>query len=153
MITLKLVRNRYLGKCFTTCFARHLWTSFEFFTLRISVRLSDRSKVTQNKIISSCSIDSRSKKIQRCEVVHETKESSLQKYPTDSSLAQLAEHVTDDPEVVSSKCENDEIYCVLYNSRSVRWSDRNASDFLITKNPSVPLSKLDKFRWSSVLQI
>ena len=37
-----------------------------------------------------------------CEVVHETKESSLQKSPTDSSLAQLAEHETCDPEVVSS---------------------------------------------------
>ena len=37
-----------------------------------------------------------------CEVVHETKESSLQKFPTDSSLAQLAEHGTDDREVLSS---------------------------------------------------
>ena len=35
-------------------------------------------------------------------MVHETKESSLQKSPTDSSLAQLAEHGTCDPEVVSS---------------------------------------------------
>ena len=34
--------------------------------------------------------------------MHETKESSLQKSPTDSSLAQLAEHGTCDPEVVSS---------------------------------------------------
>ena len=35
-------------------------------------------------------------------MVHETKESSLQKSPTDSWLAQLSEHWTDDLEVVSS---------------------------------------------------
>ena len=35
-------------------------------------------------------------------MVHETKDSWLQKSPTDSSLAQLAEHGTDDLEVVSS---------------------------------------------------
>ena len=35
-------------------------------------------------------------------MVHETKESSLQTSSTDSSLAQLAEHETDDQEVVSS---------------------------------------------------
>ena len=35
-------------------------------------------------------------------MVHETKESSLQKSPTDSSLAQLTVHETDDQEVVGS---------------------------------------------------
>ena len=34
--------------------------------------------------------------------MHETKESSLQESPTDSSLAQLAEQETDDQEVVGS---------------------------------------------------
>ena len=34
-------------------------------------------------------------------MVHETKESSLQKSPTDSLLAQLSEHHTDDLEVMS----------------------------------------------------
>ena len=47
-------------------------------------------------------LDSRNKQSQTCEVVHETNESSLQKSPTDSSLAQLAEHETDDQEVVGS---------------------------------------------------
>ena len=35
-----------------------------------------------------------------CEVVHGTKESSLQKSPTDSLLTQLAEHGTNDLEVM-----------------------------------------------------
>ena len=35
-------------------------------------------------------------------MVHETKESSLQKSLTDSCLAQLSEHGTNGPEVVSS---------------------------------------------------
>ena len=35
-------------------------------------------------------------------MVHETKENSLQKSPTYSSLAQLAEHETDDQEVMGS---------------------------------------------------
>ena len=52
--------------------------------------------------IKSCSIDSRNKQSPTCEVVHETKESLFQKSPTDSSLAQLAKHGTDDLEVVSS---------------------------------------------------
>ena len=37
-----------------------------------------------------------------CEVVHETKESSLQKSSTVSFLAQLSEHETDDKVVVGS---------------------------------------------------
>ena len=52
--------------------------------------------------IKSCSIDSRNKQSPTCEVVHETKESSLQKSPTDFCQAQLAEHETDDLEVLSS---------------------------------------------------
>ena len=50
--------------------------------------------------IKLCSIDSRNKQSPTCEVVYETKESWLQKSPTDFSLAQLAEHNTDDQEVV-----------------------------------------------------
>ena len=46
-------------------------------------------------------IDSRNKQSPTCEVVHETKESSFQKSPTDSSLVQLIEHGTDNLEVVS----------------------------------------------------
>ena len=51
--------------------------------------------------IKSCSIDSRNKQ-SATYVVQETKESSLQKSPTNDSLAQLTEHRTDDLEVVSS---------------------------------------------------
>ena len=40
-------------------------------------------------------------------MVHETKESSFQKSPTDFSLAQLGEHETDDLEVVSSNPTGD----------------------------------------------
>ena len=40
-------------------------------------------------------------------MVHETKESSLQKYPTDFLLAQLAEQETDDQEVVGSNPTGD----------------------------------------------
>ena len=56
----------------------------------------------------SCSIDSRNKQSPTCEVVHETKESSLQKSPTDSLLAQLSQHQADDPEVVSSNPTRDD---------------------------------------------
>ena len=52
--------------------------------------------------IKSHSIDSRNKQSSTCEVVHDTKEGSLQNSPTDFSLAQSVEHWTDDPEVVSS---------------------------------------------------
>ena len=52
--------------------------------------------------IKSGSIESRNKQSPTCEVVHETKESLLQTSPIDSSLAQLAEHGTDDLEVLSS---------------------------------------------------
>ena len=46
--------------------------------------------------IKSCSIDSRNKQNPTCEVVHGTKESSLQTSTTNSSLAQLGEHGTYD---------------------------------------------------------
>ena len=65
--------------------------------------------------------------------MHETKQSSLQKFPTDFCQAQLAEQKIDDPEAVSSNPTGaifDEIYFVLCNVRSVSESDRNASDFL-----------------------
>ena len=73
--------------------------------------------------IKSCFIDSRNKQSPTCEVVHETKESSLQTSQPDSSLAQLGEHGTDDLEVVSLNPNGDnfdEIYFVLCNFRSVR---------------------------------
>ena len=53
----------------------------------------------------------------------------------------MAEHEADDPEVVTSNPRLgvifDEIYFVLCNFGSVRYSDRNVSDFLIVKNPIV----------------
>ena len=61
--------------------------------------------------IKSCPVDSRNKQIPTCEMVHETKESSLQKFPTDSSLAQLEEHETDDPEVMSSNPSGGNLFC------------------------------------------
>ena len=70
--------------------------------------------------IKSCSIYSRNKQCPTCKVVYETKESSLQTSPADSSLAQLAEHGTDDLEVVSSNPTGaifDKIYFVLCNVR------------------------------------
>ena len=70
-------------------------------------------------------------------MVHETKESSLQKSPTDSSLAQLAEQETDDQEVVRSNPTGaifDKFYFVLCNFKSIRKSDRNMSDWPIVKN-------------------
>ena len=57
--------------------------------------------------IKSCFIDSRNKQSPTCEVVHGTKESSLQTSPTDFLLAQLVEHGTDDLEVVSSNPTGD----------------------------------------------
>ena len=53
-------------------------------------------------LIKSCFIDSRNKQSSTCAVVHETKESSLQTSPTESSLAQSVERGTDDLEVVGS---------------------------------------------------
>ena len=52
--------------------------------------------------IKSCSIDPRNKQSPTCEVLHETKENSLQTSPTESCLAQSVEHETDDLEVVGS---------------------------------------------------
>ena len=52
--------------------------------------------------IKLCSIDSRNKQSLTCEVVHETKESSLLNSPTNSLLAQLGEQETDDQEVMGS---------------------------------------------------
>ena len=50
--------------------------------------------------------------------------------PTDSLLAQLVEHQSDDQEVMGSNPTGgnfvDQIYFVLYNFRSVRLPDRNA---------------------------
>ena len=52
-------------------------------------------------------MDSRNKQSPTCEVVHETKESSLHRSPTDSLLAQLVKHETDGLEVVSSNPTGD----------------------------------------------
>ena len=57
--------------------------------------------------MKSCCIDSRNKQSPTCEVVHETKESSLHRSPTDSLLTQLGEHYSDNPEVVSSNPTGD----------------------------------------------
>ena len=62
--------------------------------------------------------NSRNKISPTCEVVHETKESSLHRSPTDSCLAQLSEQGTDNPEVVGLNTLGaifDEIYFVLCN--------------------------------------
>ena len=70
-------------------------------------------------------------------MVHETKESLLQKSPTDSLQAQLSEHLTDDPEVVSSNPTGDNfltkfiLCCVTLNL-----SD-NLTEMRIVKNSNV----------------
>ena len=64
--------------------------------------------------IKSCSIDSRNKQSPTCELVYETKESSLQKSPTDSSLAQSVEHWTNDKEVVGSNPTGDNFWQNLF---------------------------------------
>ena len=68
--------------------------------------------------IKSWSIYSRNKQSPTSEVVHEAKESSLQKSPTDSPIAQLAEHGTDDLEVVSPNPTEgnfwQNLFCVVY---------------------------------------
>ena len=61
----------------------------------------------KKEFIKSCSIDSRNKQSPTCEMVHETKESSLETSPTDSLLAQLVERGADDLEVVSSNPTGD----------------------------------------------
>ena len=70
-----------------------------------------------NAFIKSCSIDSRNKQSPTCEVMHETKESSLQESPTDSCLAQLVEQKSDDLEVVSSNLTGgnfwQNLFCVV----------------------------------------
>ena len=65
-------------------------------------------------------------------MVHETKESSLQTSPTDSLLAQLAEHGTDDLEVVQTPLGTifDEIYFVLCTFKSVLSGIKHAQAFL-----------------------
>ena len=75
--------------------------------------LFDRSKVTQNKInfVKNCPQSGLNSQ------PPDHQSHALPKFPTDSSLAQLAEHGTDDLEVVTIF---DEIYFVLCNFRSVR---------------------------------
>ena len=54
--------------------------------------------------VQACSIDSsRNEQSPKYEVVHETNKAHFRNHmPTESFLAQLAEHLSDDPEVVSS---------------------------------------------------
>ena len=53
--------------------------------------------------MESCFIVPRNEQSPTCEVVHKTKERLPQTSPTDSLLAQLAEHGTDDLEVCEFK--------------------------------------------------
>ena len=63
--------------------------------------------------------------------MHKTKESSLQKSPVDSCLAQLSEHETDYQEVVPLGAIFDEIYLFLCNFRSVKEVYRAVHDFYL----------------------
>ena len=69
--------------------------------------------------------------------MHETKESSLWKSPTDSLLAQLSEHQTDDLEVVSSNPTR-EIFLTKFILLciTIDLSD-NLTEMCIVKNSSV----------------
>ena len=75
------------------------------------------------------SIDSRVKQSPTCEGVHETKEISL---PANSSLAQLVEHETDDPEVVGSN-PTEGIFLTQFILFCVT---SDLSDFFVLKNPT-----------------
>ena len=63
--------------------------------------------------IKSCSIDSRNEQSPTCEVVHETRLTSEISFPTDSLLAQLAEHGAGDLEVVGSILGRDNSFFLL----------------------------------------
>ena len=93
--------------------------------------------------IKSCSIDSRNKQSAICEVVHETKESSLQKSPTDFLVAQLSEQQTDDLEVMSSNPTrgNFILFCVTLDL-----SD-NLTEICIVKNSNVLYFVQKSLRW------
>ena len=62
----------------------------------------------------SCSIDSRNEQSPTCEVVHQTMLTSEISFITDSLLAQLAEHGTDDLEVVGSILDRDNFFILLF---------------------------------------
>ena len=71
--------------------------------------------VSINKaFIKSCSIDSRNEQSPTCEVVHETKLTSEISFPTDSLLAQLAEHGADYLVVVGSILGRDNFFILLF---------------------------------------
>ena len=73
--------------------------------------------------IKSCSIDSRNEQSPTYEVVHETKLTSEISCPTDSCLAQLVEHKSEDLEVlVSIPTGSIEFFTI---GISVRLSDRS----------------------------
>ena len=74
--------------------------------------------------IQSCSIDSRNEQSPTCEVVHETEHTSEISFPTDSLLAQLAECVTDDLEVVGSIPGSDNFFILLFSFNAGRiWQE------------------------------
>ena len=66
--------------------------------------------------IKSCSIDSRNEQSPKCEMVHETKLTSEISFSTDSFLAQLAEHGTDDQEVMGSTPGGEIFFCSSLNA-------------------------------------
>ena len=69
-------------------------------------------------------------------MVHETKESSLQKSVADSYLAQLDRHLTDDQEVMGSNPSFDEISFVLLDD--------------LTEKRQIPLSRKSRSFSSSL---
>ena len=79
-------------------------------------------------------------KVPTCEVVHETKESSLQKSSADSSLA-VSRALMRSWVQTPLRAIFDKIYFVLCNFISVRKSDRNASNLLFGRNPNEPLHR------------
>ena len=78
------------------------------------------------------------------EVVHETKESSLQKFPTDSWLAQLSEHDADDPEVVSSNPTRGNFWRNLFFCCVALDLSDNLTEMCIVKN-SIVVSIRDNY--------
>ena len=87
-------------------------------------------------------------------MVHETKESSLQRSRTDSSLAQLAEHGTDDLEVVSSNPTGDNfwrnLFCSVYLKicqiiwqKCVSWKTQLVGNYLTPSDMSPTPKTLD----------
>ena len=93
--------------------------------------------------IKSCSIDSRNKQSPTCEVMHETKESSLQQSTTDSSLAQSVQHSTDDLEVVSSiPSRGNFLFCSSPSMLAGFWQDLAENKGIIEKLEHIFLTSM-----------